>query len=573
MTTFGLWLKRARRARDLTQEMLAEQVGCATPTLQKIEQGARRPSRELAELLLDALGAPLADRDAILRAARAPVGVETAVPAEPAPPAPPRARIPAPASPLVGRDAERADLRRILADPSCRLLTIVGPGGIGKTRMALQAVADLLDPLAPAAGLADGAAWVSLAPLTSTDQAPAAIAAALDIPLYGALAPDAQLVAAMRERQMLLALDNLEHLPDIAVLLASILGEAPGVRLLTTSRERLRLRDEQVYELGGLAFPAEGGAPAAGRHTAVQLFLERARRLDQGFALGVDNAADIARICRALAGVPLAIELAAAWVRALSCAEIADSLARDLDFLSLSDRDMAPRHRSLRAVFAHSWHALGPPERAALARLSVFRGGCRAAAAAQVAEASPRTLAALVDASLVRRSQDAGGASRYDLHELLRQYAAERLGEQDPQGETERAHRAYYAELLQAQVQDLQSGGQIAARAAIDPDRNNVRAAWERAVAARDLPVLRQMARGIATVCEDNGWFQEGARLFGQAADALDSAGLAPELLASSTLSTRAPAPARPKGEMIAGGDAAAKVSALVDKLLENQVI
>jgi predicted ATPase len=382
--------------------------------------------------------------------------------------------------------------------------------------------------------------WVSLAPLTAADQVANAIAAAIGVPVYGATAPEVQLLEALRERAMLLVLDNLEHLPGAVELLAAIVRAAPDVRLLVTSRERLRLQDEHVYSILGLALPdsrvridGEQRSPLAHeRAAAVLLFLERAARLDHSFALSPQNRSDIARICELVAGVPLAIELAAAWTRTLSCAEIAAAIAQNLDFLTLSDRDVAPRHQSLRAVFDHSWQLLQPPERTALACMSVFRGGCRADSVAAIAGVTPATLAALSDASLLRRSQDTDGSSRYDLHELVRHYAAEHLTD-DLRSETEQRHMRFYANLLQAQMQALQSDGLLVARAKLDPDRDNVRVAWEHAVARRDLAVLRQMSRGMTTLSEDYGWLQAASQIFGGAVAALRMADPTPELSAS----------------------------------------
>ena len=206
--------------------------------------------------------------------------------------------------------------------------------------------------------------------------------------------------------------------------------------------------------------------------------------------------------------------------------------SQNLDFLTLSDRDTAPRHRSLRAVFDHSWQVLLPLERAALACMSVFRGGCRADAVAAINDVTPATLAALSDASLLRRTQDADGGSRYDLHELVRQYAAEHLTD-DLRAEVEQRHMRFYANLLQAQMQALQSDGLITARATLEPDRDNVRGAWDYAIARRELAVLRQMSRGMTTLCEDAGWLHAAAQIFGRAVTALRMADPTPELSVS----------------------------------------
>jgi predicted ATPase/transcriptional regulator with XRE-family HTH domain len=574
--SFGQWLKSARRARDLTREALAELVSCAPPTLAKIEQGSRRPSRELATLLVEALQVPPDERAHVLRLARLalskPRTMQQAADsagapdsAEGAPPETARraSALPAAPTPLIGRAAERVEVLRRLGDPACRLLTLVGPGGIGKTRLALQ--------VAAAAHFADGVAWVELAVLGTAMHVAQAIAAAVGCAFAGPDAPEAQLLAWLRERRQLIVLDNLEHLLDATPLIAAILRHAPGITLLATSRERLRIQGEWVIEVHGLAFPndrdrrqetrdkqtrdQESGmdqfsvsslsSPDLERYDAVLLFLTRARQVSGDFALTPANRQAVARICRLLGGMPLGIELAAAWTRTLTCEEIADEIARSLDFLALADRDSPPRHRSMRAVFDHSWQLLTDRERRVLAALSVFRGGCdrQAAAAVLSSEFSVlsteqhsielRTqnsklltvLAALVDKSLVRATRDAAGVSRYNMHELIRQYAAERLGaDASTQQRVAALHGRYYAALLHQRLPDLFSARRAAAFVELEPELDNLRQAWVWAVGQRDTTALGMMGQALQSIYEDRGWLQEGELLFGQAAQALRAA-------------------------------------------------
>ena len=465
--TFGQWIKRLRAAQDLTQEHLAEDVACAVQTIRAFENGARRPSLEMAERLADILQVPAAERSYFLKLARQPAStaattaVEGPAPAllvHPAPDGAPPRRPRLPLTALIGRATESDAIRRLLLAERLRLVTLVGPGGVGKSRLAIQLAHELADHFA------QGALWIALAPVDHADAIPLLIAEALDATLDGALAPAAQLDLLLGGRQFLLVLDNFEHLldsdnADAAVsMLDHILGHAEGVQVLITSRERLRLNGEHIIELDGLGAPAPSQLDDLtlddlATYDAVMLFLERARHIDRQFALNRDNQADVARVCALLQGMPLAVELAASWVRMLSPREIVDEITGGIDFLALSDRTMAARHKSMRAVFDHSWALLPPEERSALARLAIFRGGFDRTAAHSVAGTTLPLLAALVDKSLVQSSAMATGhdrsAHRYDLHELLRQYLYDRLvaaGEEQIIGAR---HAQYYAQLAE----------------------------------------------------------------------------------------------------------------------------
>jgi len=326
-----------------------------------------------------------------------------------------RPQPPPPPVTLIGRDAEHAALVAQLRAGRHRLVTLVGPGGMGKTSLALQVAADLAaDPAPP---FPDGVAVVPLAAVTAPAQVPQLLATSLGVPLRDRRPPAEQLLDALRDLALLLVLDNCEQLlgPDhgetLQTLLARLLEGAPRLSVLSTSRERLRLRDEQVMVLGGLDFPATESGPRVERAPAVQLFVERARRVCPDFALSGLERADVARLCRRLGGMPLAIELAAAWTRALTTREIVDELDRSLDLLTNDAHDVVARHRSVRAALDHSWRLLDDAERGALARLSIFYGGCDREAAGAVAGATLPLLSALIDKSLVRRASADGVAS------------------------------------------------------------------------------------------------------------------------------------------------------------------
>lgn len=535
---FCSWLRRARVAADLTQEALAEAVGCAAQTLRAFESGRRRPSREMALRIASALELPAEERDAFLRLARLrkPSPGRATAAAEPSLVDAARQDdyVPPPDA-LIGRHALLEQVRRTVLEEQRRLVTLLGPGGIGKTRLALHAAADL------AGHFADGVAFVGLTAAATADEAVTAIASAVGCPLLGATSPETALLAFLRPRAQLLVLDNLEQLlasehgDRLGQLLSGIAHEAAGVRVLVTSRERLRLRAEWVIEVTGLTLPADDGAQPIERSEAVLLFLERARQVSDSFALTPDNRAAVARICRLLGGVPLAIELAAAWTRTLSCQEIAEEVERSIDFLTLEERDRPSRHRSLRAVIDHSWRLLSPAERRLLARMSVFRGGCRrdelvpvvaAAGGAQALSreaqlAALRGVASLVDKSLARRTLDRRGETRYDLHELVRQYAADALQrDQDEYAEARERHCAAYAALLERHEPSLRGAGQAEALALLADEIDNLRSAWQWAIARGDAARVTQMLEPLWQFYEGRGWFQEAAATFTQSAEA-----------------------------------------------------
>ncbi len=434
------------------------------------------------------------------------------------PPQPQHNLPPQPTS-FVGRISELDEISRLLGGPACRLLTLVGPGGIGKTRLAIQA--GLRAAREPQHAYRDGIRFVPLAALDSPRYIVPAIAEALGFSFYqreGAN-PRQQLLDYLCEKEMLLVLDNVEHLLEGVELIAEILSTAPQVAILVTSRERLDLRGEWVLEVQGMRFPDDLPVASLGEYSAVQLFLQRASQVDVGFTLAEADLPQVVRICRLLEGMPLGIELAAAWVRTLSCQEIAQEIEKSLDFLATSMRDLPERHRSLRAVFDHSWQLLADAERAAFRRLSVFRGGFSRDAAEQVAGAHLSLLSTLADKSLLRRDP----TGRYTVHETLRQYAAQKLDQAPQEGEVAQdQHCSHFAAFLQQREKDLKGARQSGALDEIAAELENVRVAWRWAVAQARLPQIRQAAEALFLFYEGRSLFQEGEEAFAQAVAALE---------------------------------------------------
>jgi predicted ATPase/DNA-binding SARP family transcriptional activator len=422
-----------------------------------------------------------------------------------------RTHLPQTATPFMGRADELATIAALLTDATCRLITLIGPGGCGKTRLALEAAAR------SANRFLHGVYFVSLVGASSMSIVPSAIADALGVALSGKADTSDQLLAYLADKELLLVLDNLEHLAGADEWVGQLAQAGPSVRLLVTSRERLNLYGEQLIEVGGLeAPPVASDVPIAG-YSAVQLFLSSAREVAPTFALDADAERAVVRICQLVNGLPLALELAAAWVRQMTCHEIADEIERSLSFLATAQKNVPTRHRSLQAAFEHSWALLSDDERSVFARLAVFRGGGERAAALAIAQCPLSILAALCDKSLLYRNP----AGRYALHELLRQYAEGKL-QAEPQelDLTQTRHCAYFVEFLSAREDALNDARQNEARREIAAEMDNVRAAWGWAVTRNQIRALMPALEGLRLFFEHMGWYSEAIALFAAAAEA-----------------------------------------------------
>jgi DNA-binding SARP family transcriptional activator/predicted ATPase len=450
----------------------------------------------------------------------------------------PRTNLPAQAG-LVGREAELALVAERLADPDCRLLTLLGLGGSGKTSLALSAAAAQARPAAlpEEHPFADGVYLVDLAALTvprttSADRTQVAIqrmvtatCRALGLQFRGA-EPVADLSAWLGERAVLLVLDNMEPLLDGVALLTTLLERAPRLKLLVTSRERLRLREEWVLEVGGLPLPA--GPDEVERAAASSLFLQHMRQVRASAPLSESDRTEIVRICALTQGLPLALVLAARWTLSLPFAVIARELTKGMDLLPAPDPQMPGRHQSMREIVQSTWARLSTEEHGAMRRLAVFQPGFTREAAQAVAGVGLTMLLMLGEGALIDHDP---AAERYAMHEFIRQYAAEQLAGHPEEGEARERHATFYAALVQRVTTALRHT--VTAQEAISADIANIRLAWDWAVEHAHAGILEQMLGGWAKWHEFQGLPGEAAEALGRAAARLQAAlveGAAPDL-------------------------------------------
>ena len=416
--------------------------------------------------------------------------------------------LPIPPTPFVGRRVELQEIAIHLADPNSRLITLLGPGGTGKTRLAIQVASD------QRAHFQHGVCFVSLASLRSGQPILPSIIDSLELPISrGEKSASQQLIDFLHPRKLLLVLDNFEHLISEAPMVSEILQQAPELKILVTSRIRLNLQSELVAEISGLSFPApydiENFSKDNGfidKYCAAEFFLRAAQRTRMDFAITHTDYAAVARITQLVGGMPLGLELAASWVNILTPDEIAIEIEQGLDFLESSLQDVPERQRSMRAVFDHSWKLMSAREQAIFPKLSVFRGGFSRDAAKKILGVTPRDLMELVNKSLIQRSLD----GRFDLHPLLRQYATEVLDKLDISHGVHDAHCAYFSAALRDLGESMFDRRQQQAFSVLGVDIDNAWAAWEWAVEHRQIERIDQALIGLISFLERQFRFKEG---------------------------------------------------------------
>ena len=478
---FGRLLRLYREGAGLRQERLAERAGLSVPAISNLERGVSRPRLETVNLLAEALALPAEHRAALLAAALRERATPPPPPVQAVPAPRPRHNLPAPPNALLGRERQVAAVGAQVQEPAMRLLTLTGVGGVGKTRLALAVGAELVDHYP------DGVWLAELAPLADPALVPGVVARVLGLREEPGRPLADTLVAGLADRRLLLVLDNCEHLLGACADLASrLLRACPAVRILATSRERLGVSGEQVHQVPTLGVPDPRHLPPPellGSYEAVRLFVARAQARRHDFALGEQTAPAVATICERLDGIPLALELAAAWVASLPLQAIAARLDERFRLLTLGPRDVLPRQQTLQATMDWSWDLLDDQERTLLRRISVFAGGWTLAAAEAVCAGEDIHAGAVLDLvdglaskSLVQVDHTDGGV-RYRLLETVRQYAGEQMAGAGELEATRERLLGWCVAMAEAAEPHLRGPEQDTWLARLDHEHPNMRAA------------------------------------------------------------------------------------------------
>ena len=506
--SFGEWLRHRRRELDLTQEELARQIGCARITVRKIEADQMRPSKQLAELLMDQLRVAADERENFMRFARGREAAQSIASTAPTD------NLPHPISSFIGREREIGDVKRLVK--LSRLVTLTGAGGYGKTRLAIEATSQMLDLFS------DGAWFVAFAPLSDSTLVHQTIASALRIRESPGKPLIETLCGYLYSRHLLLVFDNCEHLiSECAQTTDTLLQACPQLRILATSREAFGIGGEKQYHVPSLSLPqaAEITSPGQlGESDAVRLFVNRVAQVQPTFALTAENSSPIAQICQRLDGMPLAIELAAARSRALSVQQIAERLDDRFHLLTAGSRTAPARQQTLAATLDWSYSLLSAKEQKVLQRLSVFASGATMEAAETVCTGEGvesdevlDILSNLVNKSLVTPSWPEGGEARYRLLETIQEYAREKLEESGDEYESKNRHLNYFVQWAEKAKSYLSGGEQVLWLNRYEIEHDNLRAAleWSLMAANRAETGLR-LAANTAVFWKLHGYHSEG---------------------------------------------------------------
>ncbi len=421
--------------------------------------------------------------------------------------------LPPQATPFFGREEELVEITANLLNPATRLVTLAGPGGFGKTRLGLKVASQVV------AHFPNGVYFVPLAQLSTDVHMVTNLAHAVGFHFTGTEDSQRQLFQFLAAKKMLILLDNFEHILEGAGVVKALLAAAPGVKVLVTSREKLRLEDEIVIEVKGLSYPEESYGEQAASFSAVRLFLRSAKAFAApAFNPSPEDLAQVGRVCRFLEGMPLGIELASVWVKSLSVSEIADKISANRDFVAAEMPFLPARHQSLRAVFEYSWVLLSGVQKRALKTAAAFKGGVTLEAAGQVGAVPLSVWPQLVEKNLVsEKSKDF-----FELHDLVKYYAKEKLFE-DPV-EKERvldAHCAYLAKVLRQKEKELQGPQQGKTLEYLVGQMGNIRDGWRRAVENGRESQIEDYLDCLFNIYQYKGWTQEGAEVFEQAGKSL----------------------------------------------------
>ena len=482
--SFGEWLKRRRKSAGLTQEQLAQQLNCSTITLRKIESEERRPSAQIVEQLAEVFNVPQTEQTVFLRFAR---GDWLAAPTMVTDDAPwrvstrsPRSNLPASLTSLIGREHEIVNVHEYLSNPGIRLVTLIGPPGIGKTSLSQRVAAESLSDFA------DGVFFIALAPLHDPEFVPSTIGETLRFEGRGKISATELVKAGIADKQLLLVLDNFEHLLDAAPIVPELLIACPNLKILVTSREALRVPGEWIYSVPPLDVPQisqlkEKDFATAHGFSALSLFAERARAVHSDFKLNPENATVVAAICGRLDGLPLAIELIAARIRLMSPRELLSRMDDRFTLYADGRRAMPARQKTLHNAIDWSYDLLTAEEQELFAYLGVFAGGFTLEAAAQVT-GNPEVLngiTALLDKSLLQRTIDERGETRFTILFTIREFALSRLNEMNETAKLHNQHLGYFMDLANQADREIHGPRQVEWLDRLETEHDNYRAALD----------------------------------------------------------------------------------------------
>ena len=522
--SFGYWLRLRRKALDLTQDALAERVGCSVGMIRKIESEERRPSAQIVERFAEIFSISQAEQTAFLRFARGELRSISGETEEHLPwhttIKPTHTNLPATVTSFIGREQEIMEIRDYLASPKIRLVTLIGPPGIGKTRLSIESARAALSDFP------DGVFFVALAPLDDPSLISQTIAHSLGYVGAAKISTEEQLKEGIGDKQLLLVLDNCEHLiEDVASLASGLLEACLRIKMIATSRETLRIPGEWLYAVPAFDLPARDDftdVSSAANHPALTLFSERARAVRSDFALNPENLQSIASICAQLDGLPLAIELIAARIRLMSPQSLLERMSAHFVLTGDGMRIASGRQKTLRNAIDWSYNLLPPEEQKLFMYLSVFSGGFTLEAAEAIFSHSfteksvPELLALLLDKSLVRRAASKSREDRYEMLVTIQEYAHERLQHFGEDAEVRNWHLAYFLNLAETADKELRGPTQPEWLNRLNAMHDNVRVALDWAIETGQTETALQLANRLWWFWCMRSEFNEGRQWLGR---------------------------------------------------------